>query len=128
MLLDGILDDPQLWYEYIKRYTYSIMTQMLFGFRTTSMEDPKRKDLYHVVEGASEVLGSSNGAILELYPLARKLPDFVLPESRHAKKLHEKERSFVVGMWLNAKRAVLDGTSPVSHFLPYWCYNMRLVT
>ncbi|KAJ4387826.1 hypothetical protein N0V93_008429 [Gnomoniopsis smithogilvyi] len=111
MLLDGMLQNPQLWIEHIKRYSHSIMTQMLFGFRTTSMDDPKRNALYHVVESMSEVLGSSTGAVLEVYPLARKLPDFMLPEKKHAKKLHEAERSLFVGMWLDAKRAVLGGTS-----------------
>lgn len=114
MLLDGLLDDPQLWIDHIKRYTHSIMTQMLFGFRTTSMNDPKRDALYHAVESMSEAVGSSGGAVLEVYPVTRKLPDFMLAPRRYAKKLHKMERSLFVGLWLDAKRAVLEGTSKVS--------------
>ncbi|KAJ4415597.1 hypothetical protein N0V82_007231 [Gnomoniopsis sp. IMI 355080] len=102
------------------------MTQMLFSFRTTSMDDPKRSALYENVESMSKVVGSTNGALLEVYPLTRCLPDFMLPERRLAKKLHKKERSLNMGLWSDAKRAVLEGTSKVSHRsnLP-WLYHER---
>lgn len=116
MLLDGFLKDPQQWMEHIKRYSHSVMTQMLFSFRTTSMDDPQRDELYHAVESMSEVVGSSTGNILEVYPLARNLPDFMLPMRRYAKKLHEREGPFFVGLWLDAKRAVLEKTSKVKLF------------
>lgn len=126
MLLDGFLRDPEQWMEHIKRYSHSVMTQMLFGFRTTSMDDPQRDELYRAVESMSEAVGSSTGNILEVYPLARNLPDFMLPMRRYAKMLHERERPFFVGLWLDAKQAVLEGTSKVSYFnTQFSCCNMK---
>lgn len=113
MLLNSLLAEPQHWVEHIRRYTHSIMTSMVFGYRSESLNDPKRDDLYNVVESMSEAVGSSTGAILEVYPLARNLPDFMLPARRHAKKLHQGELSLFVGLWLDAKRAVVGGNSPV---------------
>lgn len=114
MLLDSLLVEPQLWVEHIRRYSHSIMTQVLFGFRTESMHDPKRDALYHVVENLSELIGSSAGAILEVYPLARRLPDFLLPAKSLAKRLHKRELSLFGGLWLDAKNNVLEGDHKAS--------------
>lgn len=113
MLLDSILRSPGLWTEHIRQFTNSITTQLLFGFRTSDENDPKRDALYRLVEDMSELVGSTAGAILEVYPLARNLPGILLPSSRQARKLYEGERSLFGGLWLQAKRAVLDGTSKV---------------
>ena len=47
-MLLGFLDRPNQFVDHIRRYTNSLTTQMVFGFRTTSTEDPKLKQLYHV--------------------------------------------------------------------------------
>ena len=47
-MLMGFLDKPDLFVSHIRRYTNSLTTQMVFGFRTTSIDDPKLKQLFHV--------------------------------------------------------------------------------
>lgn len=47
-MLIGFLEQPELFADHIRRYTNSLSTQMLFGFRTTSIDDPKLKRLYKV--------------------------------------------------------------------------------
>lgn len=47
-MLLGFLEKPNQFVDHIRRYTNSLTTQMVFGFRTTSTEDPKLKQLYHV--------------------------------------------------------------------------------
>ena len=47
MLLD-LLDDPLRFLDHIRRYTNSLTTQMIFGFRTIDTDDPRLKQLYHV--------------------------------------------------------------------------------
>jgi hypothetical protein len=49
MLLD-LLETPDMFIDHIRRYTNSLTTQMIFGFRTTSIHDPKLKQLFHVRE------------------------------------------------------------------------------
>jgi cytochrome P450 len=40
-MLMGMLEAPERFVDHIRRYTNSLTTQMAFGFRTTSIEDPK---------------------------------------------------------------------------------------
>lgn len=47
-MLVGFLNSPDLFVDHIRRYTNSLTTQMIFGFRTTSIDDPKLKQLYSV--------------------------------------------------------------------------------
>lgn len=47
-MLVGFLESPHLFVDHIRRYTNSLTTQMIFGFRTTSLEDPKLQQLYSV--------------------------------------------------------------------------------
>lgn len=113
-LLCNLLDEPQHFIAHIRRFTHSVTTQMVFGFRTKSSDDEKLKKLYHCVEKWSEVVGSSTAALLDVYPPLRRLPDFMLPQRRYAKELHESEKQLHVGHWLDAKTRILKGTSKVS--------------
>ena len=47
-MLIGFLEKPDLFADHIRRYTNSLTTQMIFGFRTTRIHDPKLKQLFHV--------------------------------------------------------------------------------
>jgi hypothetical protein len=47
-MLLGLLETPDMFIDHIRRYTNSLTTQMIFGFRTTSIHDPKLKQLFHV--------------------------------------------------------------------------------
>ncbi|KAF2026772.1 cytochrome P450 [Setomelanomma holmii] len=110
-MLVGFLERPELFVDHIRRYTNSLTTQMVFGFRTTSIEDPKLKQLFHGFEKFCEVTGTQTAALLDLFPILRTLPDFALPLRRYAKKLHEKEAGLYVGHWLNVKKQIKNGTA-----------------
>ncbi|KAF2828007.1 cytochrome P450 [Ophiobolus disseminans] len=118
-LLHGLLDEPHLFIDHIRRYTNSLTTQMIFGFRTTSIDDPKLKQLYHGFDKFSQLMGSEGAALLDLFPILRALPDFMLPLRRYAKKLHEKESELYVGHWLNVKKAIKNGTAK-----PCFCLDL----
>jgi hypothetical protein len=47
-MLLGLLDDPGSFVNHVRRYTNSLSTQMVFGFRTTDIRDPKLEALFHV--------------------------------------------------------------------------------
>jgi hypothetical protein len=118
-MLVGLLDKPDLFVDHIRRYTNSLTTQMVFGFRTTSIDDPKLKQLFHGFEKFCEVTGTTTAALLDLFPVLRSLPDAVLPLRKYAKELHVKERELYVGHWLNVKKAIKNGTSKVCPLLPW---------
>lgn len=47
-MLLGFLEQPARFFNHIRRYTNSISTQMIFGFRTLDIDDPKLEQLIHV--------------------------------------------------------------------------------
>ncbi|RYP88811.1 hypothetical protein DL769_000225 [Monosporascus sp. CRB-8-3] len=62
-MLVGFLEQPPLFIDHIRRYTNSLTTQMMFGFRTTSLDDPKLKQLYHGFEEFGKVMGAETAAL-----------------------------------------------------------------
>ena len=112
-MLAGILDEPHFFADHIRRFTNSLTTQMVFGFRTIDIHDENLKILYDCVEKWSEVMRSSTAAFLDVFPLLRRLPDFMLPMQRYAKELHRKEKALYVGHWMDAKEKINKGTAMV---------------
>jgi hypothetical protein len=47
-MLSGFLERPELFLYHIKRYTTSLTTQMIFGFRVPREDDPLPKMLFYV--------------------------------------------------------------------------------
>jgi hypothetical protein len=97
------------------RYTNSLTTQMMFGFRTTSIEDPKLVQLFHVSSYPFTLSHhhKPNTWSMAVLTHARtpgfrallRPPQLLLRPLRHyAKELHEKEKELYVGHWLNFKK------------------------
>ncbi|KAI2606391.1 cytochrome P450 [Hypoxylon fragiforme] len=110
-MLLSFLEDPTHFIEHMRRYTTSLTTQMLFGFRTTRYDDPKLTQLYHGFEKFSTVAGSQSAALLDTFPVLRSLPDFLVPGKRYATELHKKEAPLFVGLYQETKQKLRDGKS-----------------
>lgn len=48
-MLLGFLESPTDFINHIRRYTASLTTQMTYGFRTTTIEDPRFKEAFDVL-------------------------------------------------------------------------------
>ena len=48
VLLAGLLDTPQEFLSHIRRYTFSLSTQIIFGFRCPDMRDARLQQLFWV--------------------------------------------------------------------------------
>lgn len=55
-MLCGLVSQPDQFVDHIRRYTHSLTTQMVFGFRTTSIDDPKLKRLFEVYQLALKLI------------------------------------------------------------------------
>ncbi|KAB5539440.1 cytochrome P450 [Coniochaeta sp. 2T2.1] len=108
-MLLGLLDDPNSFVNHVRRYTNSLTTQMIFGFRTIDIHDPKLEVLYNGFEHFCEATSTGAAAFIDFFPILRSLPDFLVPARKHAKKLHEKEKDLYVGHWLGVKNAINAG-------------------
>lgn len=47
-MLSGFLERPDLFLDHIKRFTSSLTTQMIFGFRVLKEKDPLSTELFYV--------------------------------------------------------------------------------
>jgi len=53
---------------------------------------------------------------LDLVPVLRKLPEFILPIKKEAREIHERELKLFRGHYLNAKKGFKEGTAKVHLF------------
>ncbi|KAF2498985.1 cytochrome p450 monooxygenase [Lophium mytilinum] len=121
VLLAGLLDTPDALFNHIRRFSYSLSTQMIFGFRCPDFADPMLKRLFETVETWGVVSASGVAQVADLYPIVQKLPHFLVPTVSQAKKVHEVGRELYTGHWLKAKQGLKDGTG-----LPCFCNDLLL--
>lgn len=112
-LLADVLDSPELFEGHIKRYTHSQTTQIVFGFRTTSIDDSNLKQFFASFEEVIIAAQGTSAALLDLFPVLRRLPEICLRMKQRAKRLHEIEEKLYGGHWLRAKARIEQGTLKV---------------
>lgn len=112
-LLVALLDAPDAYEDHIKRYAHSQMTQIVFGYRTTSIDDPRLKQFFQSFEQVLIAALGANAALLDIFPVLRRVPVFLLPMKRRARQLHEAEEKLYGGHWLAAKEKLQKGTLKV---------------
>ncbi|KAI1125338.1 cytochrome P450 [Nemania abortiva] len=118
-MLLGFLENPNDFIDHLRRYTASLMTQMAFGFRTASIQDLRFKEAFDIFDRSSEIIGSKTAALLDLIPILRYIPDFVLTLRREARKLHQRERKLFRTLFSNAKEGLKNGTAQ-----PCFCVDL----
>ncbi|OTB10567.1 hypothetical protein K445DRAFT_308698 [Daldinia sp. EC12] len=101
-MLMGFLESPTDFADHIRRYTTSLTTQMTFGFRTTTIEDSRFKEVF------------DTAALLDLVPILRRLPDSVVKIKSEGRRIHERELELFRGYYLNAKVGLHNGTAKPS--------------
>lgn len=119
-MMVAILDEPSLVFDHIRRYTNSLSTQIIYGFRTARIDDPELLRLYQSIENWAAVTGAAAAALLDVFPILRSLPTAVRPLYHHALSLKEFTLSLNMGLWLDAKKKVQQATAKVrSSFISF---------
>ncbi|KAL9622082.1 MAG: hypothetical protein Q9160_003581 [Pyrenula sp. 1 TL-2023] len=112
-MLLGFLESPNEFINHLRRYTASLTTQMTFGFRTTTIHEPRFKEAFEIFDRSSEMIGSRTAALLDLVPVLRRLPDIAMPIVREGRAIHQREMKLFRGLFLQAKQGLKDGTAKV---------------
>jgi cytochrome P450 len=90
-LLFDLLRAPTEWRDHIERYSNSVAMTMVNGRRIIDAADPRVKetiqDLYDLAETGVR------GAFLDSWPFLWKLPEWMFPVCRQARKIAAKHRS-----------------------------------
>ncbi|KAK4149476.1 O-methylsterigmatocystin oxidoreductase [Chaetomidium leptoderma] len=113
-MMIALLDKPNLVFDHIRRFTNSLATQIVYGFRTPSVDDPKLLRCYESVEKWSAVTGAGAAALLDVFPILQSLPALIRPLYYYALSLRDSTLDFSVGLWKDAKRQLMEGTAKPS--------------
>lgn len=112
-MLCGMLEDPRSFRDHLQRFTNSLSTQIIYGFRTLRNDDEDLKRFFEGFEKLSGLAGSAVAAFLDIYPILRNLPTFMLPSLRYAQELHKHEKELYMKHWMRAKERFLKDTPMV---------------
>jgi hypothetical protein len=135
VMLQGFLDDPEDFLNHLRRYTFSLSTQIIFGYRAPSTQDPNLQQLFWVSVNTPEprntsltwlqsferwgkLAGSASAQLTDLFPVLQRIPKALSPQVRTAQWLHEKEKDLYVRLWMRAKQKLEDGTGHVCSSQP----------
>lgn len=109
MLYEMITQPERCMYN-IRRYSNSLTTTMVLGWRSSTYEDKKMMQLFDGFSEFAELNQTGPAAMVDFFPWIRHLPDFLLPVRKKARELHSKEKELYRGHWLKAKEQTEDGT------------------
>ncbi|KAI0098729.1 cytochrome P450 [Nemania sp. FL0031] len=106
MLVD-FLDKPADFITHIERATMSLITQIIFGFRTGEAEHDYMMQIFKNVNAVAELAHSAG--LIDCFPILTNLPDTLLPGRKLAREHFEQERVFLTNVWKRAKESVKSG-------------------
>ncbi|KAK3328555.1 cytochrome P450 [Cercophora scortea] len=116
-MLAAILDEPQSVFQHMRRYSTSLSTQMIYGFRMERHGDPRLRKLFGIVDKVTEVVGAQAAALPDVFPILQSLPAVMSPLYHHARALNDEAAPFYLGLYLDAKKKVKDGVLTAPPFV-----------
>ncbi|KAK7740018.1 hypothetical protein SLS62_011161 [Diatrype stigma] len=118
-MLYDLLEQPDEYKNHLRRYTYSVTSQVTFGYRAPSITDENLQQLFYCFQFFSDAMASTIAGLLNLYPILRSLPDFLLPIRRKTREFHKVELALYMKHWVTARNQIKSGTA-----LPSFSYNL----
>lgn len=118
-MLYEFLTQPDDFLKHIRRYTNALTTTIVFGWRTPTYENAKMRQLFEGFSEFAEINQTGAAALVDFFPVLRRLPDFLLPTQKKAKQLHKAEKELYLSHWMKAKEEIKAGT-----ITPCFCVGM----
>ncbi|GIZ40708.1 hypothetical protein CKM354_000403600 [Cercospora kikuchii] len=115
IMLQGLLDQPEDFLAHIRRYTFSLSIQIIFGYRAPDTQDPNLLQLFWSFERWGKLAGSASAQLADLFPIIQSLPRAISPNIGYAEMLHKKEKDLYVRLWLRAKNALESGKGTAAY-------------
>lgn len=113
-LLVGLLEKPDRFFDHIHRYSNSLTTQIVFGWRTPTIDNPRTTKLFDNIAKLSAMGSSPLGMMLDMFPLLQSLPDWMMPLRKEAEDFHREEKKMHTENFTNTKDALAKGKALVS--------------
>ncbi|PSN67689.1 cytochrome P450 [Corynespora cassiicola Philippines] len=104
--LVDLLDNPAAHKRHIQRYSNAVTCQMVYGFRTTSWEDPKLQSVVQIFFEVCDLAVTVPARLMDCYPILQKIPKQWLAVCRKAMDLDQRCITTFLGRWLEGKQKV----------------------
>ncbi|CAI7579982.1 unnamed protein product [Penicillium pancosmium] len=106
-----ILQNPDGYYDYIRRYSTAVVLSSVFGQRGAEFESPKVRALYHVQEQFTRILEPGATPPVDAFPWLRYLPSVFASWKAKAKNIRAEQRALYFGLLEETKARIAKGAT-----------------
>ncbi|KAH8834977.1 cytochrome P450 [Flagelloscypha sp. PMI_526] len=100
------------WVSFIRRYATSVALVIAYGQRVTNTKSSARlHQIYEVFHNFTKTAQPGN-AIVDAFPILRRLPDFLAPWRHRANEMHQWEMNLWGGLLNDLKNDLKQGNKP----------------
>ncbi|KAI0154793.1 cytochrome P450 [Xylariaceae sp. FL1272] len=109
-MMHEILHSPKTFFESFRRYSNSLSTHMIYGWRTRKHDDPRLLQVYDQFFRFGTLAQTPEAFLIDAFPVLRHLPDFLSPVKRASRAQHKRELKMYGGLYSDAKKSLAEGT------------------
>jgi cytochrome P450 len=121
-LVTEIMDQPTEVLECLRRFSFSVMTSMLYGRRTETMQDPHFVKSFKVIEDEMELISAVDAIMFDFFPVLQWLPTWLSPTKRRTRNLKKGYQSTTMDLWHEVKQSMEKGEAK-----PCFCADLAKV-
>lgn len=99
-----LLQDPEGYYDHIRRYTTAVILASVYGQRGASFDHPNVQALYHAQDQFTALLEQGASPPVDAFPFLRALPQFLASWKTRAKAVREEQK----GLYLRLVQETRD--------------------
>jgi cytochrome P450 len=110
-LLNELLDHPEKFFDSLQRYANSLTTTLIYGRRGPQLKDPTMLEILRNNGEFINIIGSSQSALLDAYPVLRALPDWVVTSRARANRVYKDMAATFLRLYRNVKDEMQAGTA-----------------
>ncbi|KAH3913791.1 hypothetical protein HBH56_094320 [Parastagonospora nodorum] len=110
-LLYDILNDPTDLLTHFRRYSSSLVTSVVYGFRWPTFQDKQLQVLFENLDEYVHLNSTGGAALADFYPILRYLPTWLLPSKRQATQHYDREIKMYTEMYRDVKAKIQDSDS-----------------
>ncbi|KAF5548077.1 cytochrome P450 monooxygenase [Fusarium phyllophilum] len=88
-----LLQDPQGYYDHIRRYTTAVILASVYGQRGSSFDHPNVQALYHAQNQFTSLLEQGACPPVDAFPILRAVPEFLASWKMRAESVRQEQKS-----------------------------------
>lgn len=104
-----LLEDPEGYYDHIRRYSTAVILASVFGQRGAEFNSPKVQALYHAQDQFTSILEPGATPPVDAFPFLKYLPEFMSPWKSRAKAIRQEQRSLYYDLLNETKQKIQNG-------------------